>query len=267
MPVEPPEAPNVLLSERSGGILQLTMNRPGKLNALNPALQTALREAFAAAAADATVRVVILTGAGRAFCAGLDLTDFDRSFNRVERDGAQPSAFQAIDALPQPVIAAINGFAVTGGFEIALACDILVGTPATRFGDTHAHLGVMPGAGLSQKLSRIVGLPRAMAVSLSGEFVTGEQAAQMGLLSHLVEPEQLLPEAQRLARRIAEADPEIVRRMKRLIKEGAGLSLAGGLALEQVEFRSWTGAGKVGDVARRRSDVMARSRQRAQGPG
>lgn len=246
-----------------GSVLQLTLNRPEKLNALNPALQTALAEALTATAQDASVRAVILTGAGRAFCAGLDLSDFDRSFNRVDRGGKAPSAFQALDSLPQPVIGAINGYAVTGGFEIALACDILVATPGVRFGDTHGHLGVMPGAGLSQKLSRIIGLPRAMAVSLAGEFITGEEAARWGLVSHLVEPERLLPEAQRLAQRIAEADPEIIRRLKRLIKDGAGLSLAGGLGLEQQEFRAWTAGGHLGDVAQRRSAVMKRSRERA----
>lgn len=271
-----PEPPAVLLSQRQGSILQLTLNRPDKLNALNPALQSALAQALTAAAQDSGVRAIILTGAGRAFCAGLDLSDFERSFNRVgavglpqapatQRSGTTLSAFQALDAVPQPVIGAINGYAVTGGFEIALACDILVATPAARFGDTHGHLGVMPGAGLSQKLSRIIGLPRAMAVSLAGEFITGEDAARWGLVSHLVEPERLLPEAHRLAQRIAEADPEIMRRLKRLIKDGAGLSLAGGLALEQQEFRTWTAGGHVGDVAQRRSAVMRRSRERAKG--
>jgi enoyl-CoA hydratase len=211
------------------------------------------------------VRAVVLTGAGRAFCAGLDLTDFDRSFHRPDRDGRTLGPFRALEALPQPVIGAINGFAVTGGFEIALACDILVATPAAQFGDTHAQLGVMPGAGLSQKLSRIIGLPRAMAVSLAGEFITGEEAARWGLVSHLVPPERLLPEALRLAQRIAEAGPEMIVRLKRLMKDGAGLALAGGLALEQLEFQRWTAEGKVGDVAQRRQAVMQRSRSRMGG--
>jgi enoyl-CoA hydratase len=261
--VEPPQASQVLLSQRHGHVLQLTLNRPEKLNALNPALQAAITHAFQQAAQDPAVRAIVLTGAGRAFCAGLDLSDFDKSFHRKDRDGKTLSAFKAIEATPQPVIAAINGYAVTGGFEIALACDILLASPAAKFGDTHAQVGVMPGAGLSQKLSRLIGLPRAMAVSLAGEFITGEQAVQYGLVSQLVPAERLLPEALRLAQRVAEADPEIIRRLKRLMKDGAGLSLAGGMALEQLEFNAWTSAGKVGDVAQRRGSVMQRSRDRA----
>jgi enoyl-CoA hydratase len=242
-------------------VLQLTLNRPDKLNALNPTLQTLLTDALTAAAADNRVRAIVLTGAGRAFCTGLDLSDFERSFNRTDRSGRTLGPFRALEAVPQPVIGAINGFAVTGGFEIALACDILVATPEAKFGDTHAQLGVMPGAGLSQKLSRVIGLPRAMAVSLAGEFITGEQALQWGLVSHLVPPERLLPEALRLAKRIAEADPEMIRELKRLMKNGAGLSLAGGLALEQVTFREWQTRGRVSNVAERRQAVMQRSRE------
>lgn len=265
--MEPPQAPPILLSQRHGPVLQLTLNRPEKLNALNPALQTALADALTAAAADGSVRAIVLTGAGRAFCAGLDLSDFERSFNRTDRQGQTLGPFRALEAVPQPVIGAINGYAVTGGFEIALACDILVAAPEAKFGDTHAHLGVMPGAGLSQKLSRIIGLPRAMAVSLAGEFITGEQAHHWGLVSHLVPQERLLPEALRLAQRIAEADPEMIRELKRLMKDGAGLSLAGGLALEQVAFREWKARGRVGNVAERRQAVMQRSRERAGKPG
>ena len=260
--MEPPQDSQVLLSQRHGPVLLLTLNRPEKLNALNPALQAAIAGAFQQAARDDGVRAIVLTGAGRGFCAGLDLSDFDKSFHRGDRSDTTLSAFKAIEATPQPVIAAINGYAVTGGFEIALACDILLASPAAKFGDTHAQVGVMPGAGLSQKLSRLIGLPRAMAVSLAGEFISGDQAAQYGLVSHLVPADQLLPEALRLAQRIADADPEIIRRLKRLIKDGAGLSLADGLALEQQQFNAWTAAGKVGDVAQRRGAVMQRSRER-----
>jgi enoyl-CoA hydratase len=254
-----PDASAVLLSQRQGAVLELTLNRPEKLNALNAELQRALAESLRAAARDASIRAVILTGAGRGFCAGLDLSDFARSFPAQGRD-AGLGPFQALEAMPQPVIGAINGAAVTGGFEIALACDILIACPEARFGDTHAAVGVMPGAGLSQKLSRIIGLPGAMAVSLAGEFITGEAALRHGLVSHIVPRAELLPLARTLAGRIAEADPELLRRLKRLMKDGAGLSLAGGLALEQVEFKAWRGEGRVPDVAARREALLRRSR-------
>lgn len=259
------ETSAVILSQRLGPVLELTLNRPEKLNALNAALQSALAQNLRAAAQDRSIRAVILTGAGRGFCAGLDLSDFGSSFPAGERDGGL-GPFQALEAMPQPVIGAINGPAVTGGFEIALACDILVASPEARFGDTHAAVGVMPGAGLSQKLSRIIGLQRAMAVSLAGEFITGEEALRLGLVSHLVPAPELLPLARKLAGRIAEGEPEIVARLKRLMKDGAGLSLAGGLALEQVEFRAWRKEGRVPDVAARREALMRRSR-RALDPG
>jgi enoyl-CoA hydratase len=258
-PDPPPRFPTLLL-ERREEIVQLTLNRPEKLNALNRRLQGDLAQALEELAADDSVRVLILTGAGRGFCAGLDLADFQNSLTHFQDGPADATVFQRLEAMPQPVIAAINGPAVTGGFELALACDILLGSHAARFADTHARLGVPPGAGLSQKLSRIVGLPRAMALSLSGDFLDAETAFAHGLLSHLTTPEALLPEAWALAERIASAPPETVREMKRLIRQGASLPLGEALQLERQVHDAWAGRADLAAVLARREDVLKRNR-------
>jgi enoyl-CoA hydratase len=260
----------VLLSERRAGTVLLTLNRPHKLNALDRVLQTEATAALRALAQDAGVRCVILTGAGRGFCAGLDLSDFAASLRTASiargdedtaaRESQARNVFAALDALPMPVIGAINGAAFTGGFELALACDLLIAAPEARFGDTHAALSVMPGAGLSQKLSRVVGLPRAMAVSLAGQALSGEEAFRCGLVSHLVPRGELLPLAWKLALAIAALDPGIAAELKRLMKTGAALTLAEGLALEQQAHRRWAEGAQLDAVQARTAQVMKHSR-------
>ncbi|HKI98046.1 MAG TPA: enoyl-CoA hydratase [bacterium] len=257
---EPPSPARTLLLTRRDGIVQVTLNRPEKLNALDRRLQTELTETLASLAADDTVRVLILTGAGRGFCAGLDLSDFQNSLTHFQEPPAEASVFQQLEAVPQPVIAAINGPAVTGGFELVLACDVLMASRAATFADTHALIGVPPGAGLSQKLSRIIGLPRAMALSLSGDFLDAETAYTSGLVSHLCEREALLPEAWALAERIAAAEPATVRHMKQLIRKGSRLPLGEALQLERDMHDAWAERADLDAVLGRRERVLRRNR-------
>lgn len=264
MEPDPPSPPKPLLLERRGDIVQLTLNRPHKLNALNRALQSELGEALDTLAADPSVRAIILTGAGRGFCVGLDLSDFERSLTHFQQGPPETSVFQRLDAVPQPVIAAVNGPCVTGGLELVLACDVVMASRAARFSDTHALLGVPPGAGLSQKLSRIIGLPHAMALSLTGDFLDASDAHRLGLVSHLCEPEVLLETAWALAERIAAADPETVREVKHLIKAGGRLPLGEGLRLEQDRHADWAQRADLGAVLARRESVLRRNRG---GPG
>jgi enoyl-CoA hydratase/carnithine racemase len=260
MDSDPPSPAKTLLREQRDDIVLLTLNRPEKLNALNRRLQSELGDALARLAADDAVRVVILTGAGRGFCAGLDLADFQNSLTHFQDRPAGESVFQRLEALPQPVIAAINGPAVTGGFELALACDVLMASTRARFSDTHALLGVPPGAGLSQKLSRVIGLPRAMALSLSGDFLEAADAHAQGLVSHLCEPAALLPEAWALAGRIAAAEPVTVRTLKRLMKDGHRLPLGEALRLEREAHDAWARQADLAEVLGRRESVLRRSR-------
>ncbi len=225
--------PNELLVERSEGIATLTMNRPEVRNALSQRLADALARAFEEVARDPEVRVVVLTGSGGSFCAGLDL----KEFAQLEREPdevawTRPVYWDPIEAFPGPIIAAVDGPAITAGFEIALACDVIVASTRARFADTHARVGIVPGAGLSQRLSRAVGIYRAKYLSLTGNFLTGEQAAAWGLASHVVEPERLAECARSVARDMLSAPPGMLARVKRLIADGFGTTLAEGLQLE-----------------------------------
>ena len=186
----------LLVIDKSDGIATLTLNRPQAMNALSRALRAELVRAFDDVAADPAIGVVILTGAGRAFCAGLDLKELGATGVDPASTGAAVAdgdIVQAMARCDRPIIGAINGFAVTGGFELALACDVLIATPDARFADTHARVGIMPGWGLSQKLSRAIGIYRAKELSLTGNYLPAQQAAAWGLVNRVVQPEELLP--------------------------------------------------------------------------
>jgi enoyl-CoA hydratase len=246
----------------------LTLNRPQAMNALNRALMTALTEAVDALAARPEVRVLILTGAGRAFCAGLDLKEIGAgqgSLGGKTQDGAatSPAAGDPVAAIGRfagPVIGAINGAAVTGGFELALACDILLAAEGARFADTHARIGVAPGWGLSQQLSRAIGPYRAREVSLSGNWVSAEQAAAWGFVNRVLPAEGLLPAARRLALDMLETLPAMLVRYKAVINDGFALALGEGLALEKARARDFNRQVAAGDVEQRREAVRQRNR-------
>ncbi|MFM2020794.1 MAG: hypothetical protein RJB02_502, partial [Pseudomonadota bacterium] len=157
------------------GIAIVTLNRPEAMNALSRALRAELAAAMRAVDADDAVRCVILTGAGeRAFTAGLDLKELGTDTSNLgaaNATSAEENPVKAIEQCRKPVIGAINGVAITGGFEVAIACDILIASTNARFADTHARVGILPGWGLSQKLSRMIGISRAKQLSFSGNFL------------------------------------------------------------------------------------------------
>jgi enoyl-CoA hydratase len=257
----------VLLVERSEGVATLTLNRPEARNALNRGLRDALREAFAALEGDAEVGAVILTGAGKAFCAGLDLKELSQA--GPDRGGERPQetahdVVRAIERFDRPVIGAINGVAVTGGFELALACDVLIGSREARFADTHARVGILPGWGLSVKLPRLVGIVRAKAISLTGNYVSAEEAERMGLLARVVAPAELIPACRALARDMLSCEPRALRGYKRLIDETFAMGAAEARRHEaRVSTEHMKGV-SAGDVAGRRAGVVARGREQSQ---
>ena len=252
---------NTVKVDIQDSVALITMNRPEKLNALNAMLQDELARAFEQAAADSDVRAIILTGSGRAFCAGIDLAQAGDALSRGGASGDRLlRLITAMSDTPQPIIAAINGFAVTGGFEAAMSCDILVASREARFADTHGMVGVMPGWGLSQKLARIVGRPRAMAISLTGEYIDAQQAYDWGLISHLVEPEELLPTARRLAGMIRDADPGIIAEIKAVIRNGHLTTLGEGLRMERAAHDRWMAQHDPAEIQTRRTKVMERAR-------
>jgi len=255
---------DVLRVEKSEGIATLTLNRPEARNALNRALRDAIRESFAALARDESVGAVILTGAGAAFCAGLDLKELSQAGADRGSDRPRETAHdivQAIEGFDRPVIGAINGVAVTGGFELALACDVLVGSTNARFADTHARVGILPGWGLSVKLPRLVGAVRAKLISLTGNYVSAEEAERIGLLARVVPPEELLPACRAIARDMLSCEPRTMRGYKRLIDQGLALDGAEARRHEvEVSTEHMKGV-SAGDVASRRLGVVARGRE------
>ncbi|MEE3331167.1 MAG: enoyl-CoA hydratase [Myxococcota bacterium] len=221
------------LYEVSDGVATITLNRPEARNALSARLIAELASAFEAAREDADARVVILTGAGDAFCAGLDLRELGGGSGVGEAsEWGRPSYSTAMSAFDGPIIGAINGAAITAGFEIALACDLLVASTTARFADTHVRVGVMPGSGLSQRLPRAVGVHRAKYLSLTGNFLPAEQAAEWGLVSHVVEPEVLLETARGIAADMLSAQPHMLAPIKDIIDRGFSVTLGEGLELE-----------------------------------
>ena len=249
--------------EKTDTVAVVTLNRPEAMNALSRGLRTALRQSLLDLAADDGVRVIVLTGAGRAFCAGLDLKELGQAEGELgSAVGADPSAnpVAAMDACPKPIIGAINGAAITGGFELALACDVLIASTAARFADTHARVGIMPGWGLSQKLSRLIGPYRTKELSLTGNFLDAATAECWGLVNRVVEPDALMPACLGLARDMASVPAEPQRDYKALIEAGYALPFGEAMACEaEVSARLNPGV-SAQSVAARRAAVMERGR-------
>jgi len=229
-------ASETVLVDVGGGVAHVTLNRPAAANSLSRELVTALGEAFARISADDAVRVVVLTGTGeRAFCAGADLKerramslDETRAFLRHLN-----AVVDAVAACPCPVVAAINGAALGGGLELALACDVRVAADVAEVGLPEVRLGIIPGAGGTQRLPRVVGAAAAKELILAGRRISAERAQALGLVSQVLPPEELAAAADRLAAEIAAAGPLAVRQAKRAVDEGLGRPLAEGLGVER----------------------------------
>jgi enoyl-CoA hydratase len=250
------------------GVALVTLNRPQARNALSMALRHELVATFAGLADEPELRAVVLAAEGEVFCAGLDLKELGAS--------ADPSSavvstvlddpVGAIAGFPWPVIGAIQGAAITGGFELALACDVLLASTRARFADTHARVGVLPGWGLSQKLQRLIGSARAKEMAFTGNFIDAPQALAWGLVNRVVPPEQLLPQALQLAADMAGVLPDALHAYKRLIDDGAELPLGDALALERERCAQWAARLTGEAVESRRRDVAQRGREQ-QSPG
>lgn len=210
---------NVVLYEVSERIATVTLNRPEARNALSSEVLRLLPERLREADTDPDVDVVILTGADPAFCAGLDLKELGSTGGNLGATGAdgrpnRDGVRGPFPAMAKPVIGAVNGVAITGGFELALNCDFLVASERAKFGDTHTRVGVMPGWGLTVLLPQAIGVRRAREMSYTGNFMLAEEALQFGLVNHVVSHDELMPVTRRLARDIVGNDQDGVRQMK-----------------------------------------------------
>ncbi|MBW2242518.1 MAG: enoyl-CoA hydratase [Deltaproteobacteria bacterium] len=253
----------VLLVEKKDGLATVTLNRPDARNALSSALRRAIAAAFSELPEDPEVGAIVLTGAGTAFSAGVDLKELGSQGPDGGGGGDLPvveDAIRAMEACPLPIVGAINGFAITGGFELALACDVLIGCPETRFADTHARVGLLPGWGLSQKLPRLIGINRAKLVSLTGNFVDAETAERWGLLAQLVPSAELRPTCEAIARDMLSCVPEAMRGYKKLIDEGFGMNYVEARTYERRESAEHIKNVSADDVAARRAGIQERGR-------
>ena len=255
---------DLVLLDVADGVATVTLNRPGAMNALSTALRARLYAVMKQVDADDDVRAVVLTGAGeRAFTAGLDLKELGSqagALGSANARGADENPVKAIELCRKPVIGAINGVAITGGFEVALACDILIASENARFADTHARVGVMPGWGLSQKLSRLIGISRAKELSLSGNFIDAATAERWGLVNRVVPAGDLLATARKLAGDIASADAGFIAAYKKLIDDGFARPFGEAMALEHERSSAANRAVTPEAVEARRAAVQARGR-------
>jgi enoyl-CoA hydratase len=224
---------NVLIEKR-GRVAILTVNRPDKLNALNIATRGDILAALDELERDTGVRVVVITGAGeKAFIAGADINEFagmSAVAQRAVMKGRR--AFDAVEDFPKPVIAMINGFALGGGCELALACDVRIASTRAKLGQPEIKLGIIPGGGGTQRLTRLIGEGKAMELMLTGDMLSAEEAERLGLVNHVYAPEELESKTMELANRIAEMSPVALAMAKQSVKNAARMNLREGLDSE-----------------------------------
>lgn len=239
-------------AEPTPGVVLLTLSRPQARGALSSGLLDALSSAVHRIEADPAVRCVVLTGTPGSFCAGLDLVELEQSPGLLLHHEAP----QQLRRLALPLIGAIDGPAVTGGLELALAADIRVGSPRARFADTHARVGLVPGWGLSTALPALVGSSRARMMSLTGRFVAGEEALRLGLLDLLVPEEDVLDQALQMAQEIAGADQRAVAGILGLYRAAAQDTDGVADVRERELFAEWVGGLDPDELAERRRALL-----------
>lgn len=255
-----------LLVDVIDGVAIVTLNRPEQHNALSRELRTNLAAALEALQDDDDVGVIILTGAGdNAFCVGLDLKEFERDPLLPEEMGPDSRMMRAFARLRKPTIGAINGFAVTGGFELACNCDIVVGSTRAKFGDTHVRVGVLPGWGISQNLPRIVGPVRARYLCFTGNYLDAIRAKEWGLLLEVVEPADLIPYCRKLAAEMLSADQAILQDYRDIIRMGLQSTHNEGAQIEGRLGQAGIARFDIASFAATRERVMGRGKEQATG--
>jgi len=231
--MEPP-----VLLEAQNGIAVITLNRPEKRNAMNQELLIHLYNAIEAVSNNDTIRTVILTGNGKSFCSGLDLSVI-KTQNLFDPRGDGKDLPDIFEACKKPIIGAINGHAITGGFEIALNCDFLIASQQASFADTHAKVGIHPGWGMTQLLQQAVGQARARQLSFTCQFISAEKALLYGLVNEVVPPEDLIPRARQIAAEICNVNQETLGVIKNLINYQNHTTLQAAFAMERNGFKKF----------------------------
>lgn len=222
-----------ILVSSDDGVGLIALNRPRVLNALNQALMEELAGAMEAMDRDDAVRCLVLTGHDRAFAAGADVREFAEATTADMVRGYRFHQWQRIRMVGKPVVAAVSGFALGGGCELAMSCDIIIASETARFGQPEIRLGLMPGAGGTQRLTRAIGKSRAMELILTGGYLSAHEAYDRGLVSRVVPVELYLDEAKRLAKEIARQPPIAVRMAKEAVLQAFETTLGSGLEFER----------------------------------
>lgn len=241
-----------LLVETDGLAGIVTLNRPDALNALNARLCSELAATLEAFEKDANIGCVVLTGAGRAFAAGADIKEMaPRSYMDVYKDDMFGAFEQAVSSFRKPIIAAVNGFALGGGCELAMLCDFILASEAAKFGQPEINLGVMPGIGGTQRLTRFVGKSKAMEMCLTGRMMDAAEAERAGLVSRVIPADKLMEEAKAAAKKIASQSRPIAMMTKEAVNAAYETTLRQGVAFERRLFHSMfaTGDQKEGMAA------------------
>ena len=232
-------AHQTLTYEVTDGIALITLNRPKALNAINRMMLQELAQVLGQAEEDASVRIVILTGAEeKAFAAGADITEFQHigPLEALHSSQAFQAAFDRIERLKKPIIAAVNGFCLGAGCELALACDMIFASDRARFGQPEINLGFIPGGGGTQRLSRLIGKARAKELIYSGEMIDAQEAYRIGLVNKVFPAAELMTAAKKLAQQVTSKGGVAIELAKKVIDEGYGADLSRALALEAQAF-------------------------------
>ena len=228
---------NVLI-ERKDNIGIVTVNRPEQMNSLNSVTRKEMAEAFTELGNDSEILVIILTGApGKAFIAGADIKEFLKLNLKTEKELENDwIVTEVIENLKKPVIAMIDGFCLGGGLEIAMSCDLRVASDRTKLGQPEINIGIIPGAGGTQRLTRLVGEGRAMEMILTGRMVKAEEGLQYGILNFIFTPDELEEKTMEMAKKITEKSPYAIKRAKRSVKSVSNMNLREGLKFEREMF-------------------------------
>jgi enoyl-CoA hydratase len=253
----------VILSVEQG-IATVTLNRPEARNALSSALLGQLRSGFRSLANDGSVGAVILTGRDPAFCAGLDLKELSTGARLAEPASGDDPPWLPWPPLGKPLIGAINGAAITGGFELALNCDFLIASERAVFADTHARVGVLPAWGLSVLLPQRVGFAMARRMSFTGDFVDAETALRAGLVTEVVSHDLLLATAKKIAATIVANNRPAILALHESYRQIEAAVIGTGLELEQETARGWRDSGGMSGLAERVPGVFSRGREQAE---
>jgi len=230
---------DAVLFSVNDGVAKITLNRPERKNAINQALLTELYNKIEYVAIEDDIKAAVITGNGKAFCSGVDLKALEKGENLFDPRGDGKGMVEIFNSCSKPIIGAVNGYAITGGFEIALNCDFLIASENAVFKDTHALVGIHPGWGMSQLLSQAVGRRMAKQISMTCEGISAEKAMMCGLVNEVVPLDELMKRTEQIAKMIAGVNQDIMLKMKKLCELGDYKSIEEGLQEEKKGFKEF----------------------------